>query len=175
MNLLNTKNDYGLISKIFHWITAAALFIQIPLGFLLVDLDFGAKRITIENIHVILGLSIFYIILSRLIYKIFNPTPKLRNSIFPGQRLIAKLNHIFLYLVVFTITISGVLKKLFNGEKLDFFLFTLKIKDNFNLAEIFYEVHIISNYLLIILISLHIFAVIIHKLIFKENLLKKIL
>ena len=110
-----------------------------------------------------------------MIYKIFNPTPKLRNSIFPGQRLIAKLNHIFLYLVVLTITTSGVLKKLFNGEKLDFFLFTLKIKDNFNLAEIFYEVHIISNYLLIILISLHIFAVIIHKLIFKENLLKKIL
>ena len=175
MSLLNTTNEYGLISKIFHWITAAVLFIQIPLGFYLVDLDFGSRRITIESIHVNLGLSIFYIILGRLIYKIFNSTPKLKNSIFTGQRLIAKVNHISLYLVILTITTSGILKKLLNGEKLDFFLFTLKIKDNFDLSEIFYDIHIVSNYTLIALISLHIFAVIIHKLIFKENLLKKIL
>ena len=175
MNLLNTDKHYGLISKIFHWITAAALFIQIPLGFYLVDLDFGEKRITIESVHVVLGLTIFYVILGRLIFKLFNSTPKLGNSIFPGQRLIAKLNHIFLYLAVFTITISGALKKLFNGERLDLFFFVLEIKDNFDLAEIFYEIHILSNYILIVLISLHIVAVIIHKLLFKENLLKRIL
>ena len=175
MNLLNTDKHYGLISKIFHWITAAALFIQIPLGFYLVDLDFGEKRITIESVHVVLGLTIFYVVLSRLIFKLFNSTPKLGNSIFPGQRLIAKLNHIFLYLAVFAITISGALKKLFNGERLDLFFFELEIKDNFDLAEIFYEIHILSNYTLIALISLHIVAVIIHKLLFKENLLKRIL
>ena len=62
MNLLNTDKHYGLISKIFHWITAAALFIQIPLGFYLVDLDFGEKRITIESVHVVLGLTIFYFV-----------------------------------------------------------------------------------------------------------------
>ena len=175
MNIFNTDKDYGLISKIFHWITAAALFIQIPLGFYLVDLDFGEKRITIESVHVVLGLAIFYVVLSRLIFKLFSSTPKLGNSIFPGQRLIAKLNHIFLYLAVFAITISGALKKLFNGERLDLFFFELEIKNNFDLAEIFYEIHILSNYILIVLISLHIVAVIIHKLVFKENLLKRIL
>ena len=53
------------------------------------------------------------------------------------------------------------------------FFFNLEIKDNFELAEIFYEIHIIGNYTLIALISLHIFAVIIHKILFKENLLKE--
>ncbi|MDC3069196.1 hypothetical protein OA263_01865 [Candidatus Pelagibacter sp.] len=43
------------------------------------------------------------------------------------------------------------------------------------MAEIFYEIHILGNYTLIVLISLHISAVIIHKIVFKENLLKKIL
>ena len=175
MNLLNTDKHYGLISKIFHWITAAALFIQIPLGFYLVDLDFGEKRITIESVHVVLGLSIFYLVLLRLIFKLFNPTPRLRNSIFPGQKFIAIMNHIFLYLSVFTITVSGALKKLFNGERLDLFFFNFSIKDNFDLAELFYEIHIISNYTLIALISLHVMAVIIHKFLFKENLFKKIL
>ena len=175
MRLTNSLTEYGSISKIFHWLSAAVLIIQIPLGFYLVDLDFGEKRLTIESIHVILGLSIFYLTLFRLIYKLFNPTPSLGNNIFPGQKLVAKLNHILLYASLLTITISGALKKLFNGEVLDIFLIDIEIKDNFELAELFYDIHIISNYTLIALISLHIFAVIIHKVVFKENLLKRIL
>ena len=175
MRLTNNLTEYGSISKIFHWLSAAVLLIQIPLGFYLVDLDFSEKRLTIESIHVILGLSIFYLTLLRLIYKLFNPTPSLGNNIFPGQRLIAKLNHILLYLSILVITTSGALKKLFNGEMLDLFLFDIEIKDNFELAELFYDIHILSNYTLIALISLHIFAVIVHKFLFKENLLKRIL
>ena len=175
MILRNNLTEYGLISKVFHWLSAAVLIIQIPLGFFLVDMDFSEKRLTIESIHVVLGLSLFYLTLLRLIYKLFNPTPSLGNNIFPGQRLIAKLNHILLYVSIIIITTSGVLKKLFSGEMLDLFLFDIEIKDNFELAELFYDIHIVSNYTLIALISLHIFAVIVHKLLFKENLLKKIL
>ena len=175
MRLTNSLTEYGSISKIFHWLSAAVLIFQIPLGFYLVDLDFNEKRLTIESIHVILGLSIFYLTLFRLIYKLLNPTPSLGNNIFPGQKLVAKLNHILLYASLLTITISGALKKLFNGEVLDIFLLDIEIKDNFELAELFYDIHIISNYTLIALISLHIFAVIIHKVVFKENLLKRIL
>jgi cytochrome b561 len=173
--LTNSITEYGSISKIFHWLSAAVLIFQIPLGFYLVDLDFNEKRLTIESIHVLLGLSIFYITIFRLIYKLFNPTPPLSNSIFPGQRLIAKLNHVFLYITIIMVTISGALKKLFNGEILDVIFFSLEIKDNFDLAELFYDIHIVANYTLISLISLHILAVITHKVLFRENLLKKIL
>ena len=175
MRLTNSLTEYGFISKVFHWLSAAVLIIQIPLGFYLVDMDFGDKRLTVESIHVTLGLSIFYLILFRLLYKTLNPTPRLQNSLFPGQKIIAKLNHIFLYVSILVITISGALKKLFNGEELDMFFFNLEIQDNFDLADIFYEIHILGNYTLIALISLHISAVIIHKLLFKENLLKRIL
>ena len=175
MRLANNLTDYGLISKIFHWLSAAVLFIQIPLGFYLVDLDFSDKRLTIESIHVTLGLSIFYLTILRLFYKLINPTPSLTKNVFPGQKTIAKLNHVFLYISILIITISGALKKLFNGEILDLFFFDLEIKDNFDLAELFYEIHIFGNYTLIALILLHISAVIIHKILFKENLLRRIL
>ena len=175
MRFTNNLTEYGSISKIFHWLSAAVLLIQIPLGFYLVGLEFDEKKLAIENLHVVLGLSIFSLTLLRLVYKIFNPTPSLKNSIFPGQRLIAKLNHAFLYISILTITISGALKKLFNGEILDLFLFDMEIKDNFELAELFYDVHIIGNYTLISLIFLHILAVVIHKVLFKENLVKRIL
>ena len=98
MKLTNNLTEYGFISKIFHWLSAAVLFVQIPLGFYLVDLDFSEKRLFIENIHVTVGLGIFYLTILRLIYKLINPTPALGNSIFTGQRVIAKLNHILFYL-----------------------------------------------------------------------------
>jgi len=175
VHLTNTISEYGFISKLFHWLTALLLLVQIPLGFYLVDLDFGKTRINIENIHVIIGLSIFYLVISRLLNNFFNPTPKIITSSFFGQKFIAKLNHVLLYLSVLTITVSGILKKLFNGEKLNLFFKDIQIQDNFDLADQFYDIHILANYILIGLISLHILAVIVHRYIFKENILKKML
>ena len=156
-----------------HWISAVLLFIQIPLGFYLVDLDFGPERLTIEDIHVTVGLSIFYLVILRLLYKIFNPTPRLEPSVFKGQKFLAKLNHVMLYVTILSITISGILKKLFNGETLTIIFKKIKIQDNFELGELFYDIHVISNYVLIVLIIIHILAVITHKLFFNDNLFKR--
>ena len=175
MHVKNTLTEYGLISKLLHWISAVLLFIQIPLGFYLVDLDFGLERLTLENIHVTVGLSIFYLVILRLLYKIFNPTPRLEPSIFKGQKFLAKLNHVMLYVTILSVTISGILKKLFNGETLMIIFKKIKIQDNFELSELFYDIHVISNYVLIVLIIIHILAVITHKLFFNDNLLKRML
>ena len=175
MHVRNTLAEYGLISKLLHWASAIILFVQIPLGFYLVDLDFGTERINLENIHITIGLSIFYLVILRLLYKSLNPTPKLGPSVFTGQKFLAKLNHVLLYVTILSITISGILKKLFNGETLTIIFKKIKIQDNFQLGELFYDVHIFSNYLLIVLIIIHVMAVIAHKLFFNDNLLKRIL
>ena len=175
MHLKNSLTEYGLISKVLHWLSAILLLVQIPLGFYLVDLDFGEERLNIENIHVILGLTIFYIVILRIVNKILNPTPKINPSIFKGQVFLAKLNHALLYLAILSISISGILKKLFNGESLHLFFKEIQIKDNFELVDQFYNIHILSNYFLITLIIVHIVAVIIHKVFFNDNLIKKIL
>ena len=175
MHLRNSLTEYGIISKVLHWLSAILLLVQIPLGFYLVDLDFGEERINIENIHVILGLTIFYIVIIRLLNKILNPTPRLDPSIFKGQVFLAKMNHIFLYIAILSITVSGILKKLFNGETLVILFKEIQIKDNFELADQFYNIHILSNYAILVLIAIHLIAVIIHRLFFKDNLLKKML
>ena len=175
MHSRDTVTEYSLISKLLHWASAVILFVQIPLGFYLVDLDFGPERLNIENIHVIIGLCMFYLVILRLINKIINPPPKLEPSVFKGQKLLAKSNHLLLYVTILSITISGIFKKLFNGETLVIFFREIKIVENFEVADFFYDIHIYSNYLLIILIVIHILAVIVHKLFFGDNLLKKIL
>ena len=61
------------------------------------------------------------------------------------------------------------------GETLNFLLFKYGFeKDNFQLADAYYEVHIYANYLLIALVTLHILAVIAHHILFKDKIIKKI-
>ena len=158
----NTIHQYNWLAKFFHWFTFLILIFQIPMGFILVRLDFYDLSITV-----------FYLTIFRLIFKFFSKSPKLMPASFVGQKLIAKLNHIFLYVALLTITTSGIFKKLFNGEKLNFFFFKVRIEDNFALADQFYNIHIISNYTLIVLISLHLLAVLFHQIFLKENILKR--
>jgi len=175
MSIFNSQKEYGLLAKLFHWITFVILIAQIPFGFYLVGLEFSDRRIDLENIHILIGITVFYITLLRLIWKFFNSSPTDGNSFFKGQIIIAKINHFLLYLSIFTITISGILKKLYMGETLNFIFFKYGFeKDNFVLADTYYEVHIYANYLLLALVSLHIFAVIVHHFIFKDKILNKI-
>jgi len=175
MQVFNSFSKYGLVAKLFHWITFIILILQIPFGFYLVDLEFSDRRIDLENIHILIGITVFYVTLFRLIWKFFNQNAVDGNSFFKGQIFIAKANHLLLYLSIFTITISGALKKLYMGEKLNFLFFRYGFKkDDFQLADLYYEVHIYANYLLIALVVLHILAVIVHHFIFKDKILNKI-
>ncbi|MDA9658185.1 cytochrome b/b6 domain-containing protein [Candidatus Pelagibacter sp.] len=175
MPILNNKSKYGLISKLFHWLTAAGLIVQIPLGFYLVDLDFDQSKVDIENYHILFGLIIFYLTLIRLTFKLLSPSPNFNDNAFPGQKILAKLNHFFLYFALLSITISGILKKLFNGESLNIFFKKINLTYNYELSEQFYSIHVLANYVLIGLIALHILAVLFHKFFLKENILKRIL
>ena len=175
MQVFNSFGKYGLLAKLFHWITFVILILQIPFGFYLVGLEFSDRRIDLENIHILVGITVFYITLFRLIWKFFNPSAADENSFFKGQIFIAKTNHFLLYLSILTITISGILKKLYMGERLNFLFFKYGFnQDNFILADAFYEVHIYANYLLIALVTLHILAVIVHHVVFKDKILNKI-
>ena len=176
MKIINSSKEYGLLAKLFHWITFIVLIAQVPFGFYLVGLEFSDRRIDLENIHILIGITIFFFVLLRLIWKLFNRSPKSEHNIFKGQNLIAKTNHFLLYVSIFSITISGVLKKLYMGEKLNFFIFQYAFKDsNFQLADSFYTLHIYANYLLIALVSLHILATVAHHIFFKDKILKKML
>tara|TARA_B100000780_G_scaffold80448_1_gene54759 strand:- start:3171 stop:3698 length:528 start_codon:yes stop_codon:yes gene_type:complete len=175
MFIYNNLSKYGLIAKLFHWLTAVGLLIQIPLGFYLVDLDFDETRINIEQFHILIGLIIFYIVLGRLLFKLLSTSPVFDDNNFPGQKFIAKLNHLLLYLTLLTVTFSGILKKLFNGENLIIFFKKINFSYNFEKAEQFYSIHVFANYFLIGLITLHVLAVLAHKFLFKENIVKRIL
>jgi len=63
MRDVNIIQRYNILTKLFHWMSVIGLVIQIPLGFYLVRQEFSDFRITIEEIHVLIGIVIFYITL----------------------------------------------------------------------------------------------------------------
>tara|TARA_Y100000996_G_scaffold387888_1_gene347036 strand:- start:148 stop:678 length:531 start_codon:yes stop_codon:yes gene_type:complete len=175
MSIFNNNEKYGILAKLFHWVTFVLLIAQVPLGFYLVGLEFSDERIELENIHILAGITVFYLTLFRLIWKLFNPSPSKTRNFFTGQVFMGKANHFLLYISIFTITISGILKKLYMGETLNFIFFKYGFeKDNFVLADTYYEIHIYANYLLLALVTLHILAVIVHHFVFKDKILNKI-
>ena len=109
MSLLNNKSKYGLLSKLFHWLTAAGLLVQIPLGFYLVDLDFDQTRVDIENYHILFGLIIFYVTLVRLIFKLLTPAPDFKDSAFLGQKIYIKIKS---PIIIFNFVNSHILRYL---------------------------------------------------------------
>ena len=64
--IFNTSDAYGLLAKLFHWVTFIALIIQIPFGFYLVGLEFSDRRIDLENVHILIGISIFLLCFTKI-------------------------------------------------------------------------------------------------------------
>ena len=107
MRDVNIIQRYNILTKLFHWMSVIGLVIQIPLGFYLVRQEFSDFRITIEEIHVLIGIVIFYITLLRLLFRLFFKSPDDPIEAFSGQMIIAKLNHFLLYLTLLTVTFLG--------------------------------------------------------------------
>jgi len=128
MSIFNSQKEYGLLAKLFHWITFVILIAQIPFGFYLVGLEFSDRRIDLENIHILIGITVFYITLLRLIWKFFNSSPTDENSFFKGQIIIAKINHFLLYLSIFTITILAFLKNFIWEKHLILYFLNMDLK-----------------------------------------------
>lgn len=176
MKFRNNKQSYGLLAKIFHWLTFFILIAQLPLGIYLNNLEFSDFKLTVENIHILIGMTVFYITIFRLIWKSINIFPKNNPSISTTQIIAARISHWLFYVTLLTITLTGMLKLLMAGEEVNFILMRYESDYiDYNLAELFHTIHSVSAYFLILLFVIHILAVIYHHYILNDAILKKML
>ena len=175
MKLINDNTAYGLIARIFHWFTFLILLIQLPLGVYLDNLEFSEFKLSVENIHVIIGLSVFYITLLRLLWKTYNVQPS-SSSISKFQIIAGKATHWLFYITLLAITVSGILKLLLSGEEVNFIFFQKSIDYfNYDLADQFHVMHALSAYFLLIIFTIHLGAVVYHHIFQKDPILKRML
>jgi cytochrome b561 len=113
--LRNTKEQWGSGARAFHWLTVALLLIQIPLGFLMVEVyevyaetyadDTWVVRTSVP--HHTIGFIVLALVVTRYTWRRNNIRPELPVSLARYQRILARITHIVLYLLLFIYPLSG--------------------------------------------------------------------
>jgi cytochrome b561 len=88
---------YTVTARTLHWITAALVLVQIPLGLLVVNVELGAAKDPLYNLHKSIGATLIPIVLFRLFYRLTHPPAPLPQDIPAAQRFAAQSVHWSLY------------------------------------------------------------------------------
>ncbi len=115
MNLRNTKTSWGLVARVFHWGILAAIVLQIPLGFWMVEVyeayaetyadDTWVMRTS--RLHHTLGFLVLIAALLRLSWRQMNKVPDFPAVLTRAQKNVARINHLFLYLLLIIYPLTG--------------------------------------------------------------------
>ena len=172
MQLMNTRTNYGAISKMFHWGMASVLLTAFILGTLAEHNDSP----TLLSTHNLLGLMVLPLVLFRLCWRFIGITPSAIAA--PRwQASIARLVFLILYFAMFAAPISGYVLLNVDSQNLAIFgvelpAFTLPISLSEKLA---HNLHGLSADLLLYGSFLHIIAAIYHHIFLKDDVLRRML
>ena len=169
------RQKYTNIAVLFHWLTAALLFVLFALGWYMVDLE-GAQKGYYYGLHKSFGLSAYTLILIRLFWRLRNPPPLLPSDFSSFHVKASRFVHQMAYILLFMMPITGYLSSSFSGYKTNWFginLYHWGWKQE-GLNSLFSQAHLICGYVLLTIISLHVGAVVFHFVAKNINLLPRI-
>ncbi|WP_061238540.1 cytochrome b [Ectopseudomonas composti] len=122
MQWRNTPATYGFVSVLLHWLVALAVFGLFALGFWMVGLSYyDPWRQSAPDLHKSIGIVLFAVMLLRVLWRLFNPSPAALSSHGQLTRLASKLGHGVLYLGLFGVMISGYLISTADGRGIEVF------------------------------------------------------
>jgi cytochrome b561 len=160
-----------------HWLLAALILGLLSLGLYMVGLPKGLPvKATLINLHKSLGLTVFLLVLVRiLVLAIVHrpPLPPMR----PWQRAAARTTQVFLYVGMVAMPLTGYLGSSFNKYGTRFFGLPLPKWgwDDAGLRALFFGAHRAIAFALIALIVLHIAGVLKHEFVDRDGLLARML
>jgi len=98
---------YTVTARALHWLTAILVLTQIPLGLAIVNVDLGAWKDGLYNLHKSIGAILIPIVLFRLAYRLTHPPAPLPSDIPPAQRFAAEALHWALYALLIVQGVTG--------------------------------------------------------------------
>jgi cytochrome b561 len=159
-------DNYSKTSIVLHWLLAGLIFIQLSIGLDMVGIPKGldGKRAFWFTLHKSLGICIAALVVYRLLWRVRNGVPEPLNSMRPWEQLLSSTNHCLLYFCMVLMPLSGILGSLFSKYPLKFFgvLLPKLIDYNILIKELLSQVHQVTSYLFIFLISIHVLAALKH-------------
>lgn len=169
---------YPLSIRILHWLMALLIIGLLCLGLYMEGLPKeDPMRMTLYGLHKSFGVTVFILFLLRWFLRARLGVPPLPDAITAFEKLSAKLGHYALYVFMAAMPLSGYLMSSFGGHPVKLFGLELPnvVEKNPDLSKFFREFHEYAAYTLSAVLSLHVFAVIYHRVKERVNLLSRML
>ncbi|MFW0757050.1 cytochrome b [Pseudomonas sp. H11T01] len=179
MQLRNSSSRYGWVSIMLHWGVALAVFGLFALGLWMVGLDYYSTwRKEAPDLHKSIGLTLFAVMLLRMLWRFISPPPPALASYGRLTRLGATLGHGFLYFSLFAVMIAGYLISTADGVGIPVFgLFEIPalISGLTDQADVAGAVHLYLAWVLVVFSGLHALAALKHHFIDRDATLSRML
>ena len=147
---------YSRAAIAFHWLTFLLVVVVGILGLLHDDWPKRTQSFWI-NIHALLGILLWIVLVARLAWRLLHEPPPLQEDLSRFWRRLSSPVHMLLYALLFVIPLLGVVTFVYHGRIFDLGVFQIdpgikKDRDVFHPTE---EVHGYLAYALFALASLH--------------------
>ena len=195
----HSTTSYTKTAKVLHWLIAIGIFGMFALGWFMSDLPKEApKQMAYDlfnlgvytwnlseeisprtfyfNLHKSIGVTIFALILIRILWRITHRPPALLASYKAWESKLASGAHHLLYLLMVALPVSGVIMATYSKYGIKWFgIPFIKGLDNNPMRELFKEVHEIIGLIILLVIIVHIIGALKHKFIDNDDTLKRML
>jgi cytochrome b561 len=178
MLIRNTASRWGAVAKALHWLIAALIVVQLPLGLYATALPPDLEKLALLARHKSIGLTILALAAIRLAWRWGDCTPAMPDNLRLHERLLAHFSHATLYFLILAMPLTGWIMSSARGFPVSWFnLF--QVPDLVGKNEPLYHAMIITHetlaLLLVAVLALHIAAALRHHFALKDDTLRRML
>ncbi len=106
MALRNGPEEFGLVTRLLHWLTMALVLGMLVLGTRLKDMEPGLANLWLYGLHKTTGFSVLTLILLRILWHLASPPPRPLGP--PGPMMVlARAVHWAFYILLIAIPLAG--------------------------------------------------------------------
>lgn len=172
---------YSPRARAFHWVTVAAIAIQVPVGLYMVwrgnNVAFDAITNALYSWHKLIGILVLLLVVARLAYRFSNGAPADEPTLEWWQKAASHMTHWGLYALLLLLPLLGWIGVSYYGARGIFGLFSLPalVSENKASAEFVLSLHKWAAYLLVGMVGAHVGAAIFHHFIRGDGVLRRML
>lgn len=178
MVIKNTHEQYGGVSKFFHWFMALLIVGLLIVGLLMTGMEKGPDKLAVYGVHKSIGIVVLILAFARISWKCMNITPSLPDTLAGWQKKTAKLGHLTLYGFMFMMPLSGWAMSSAAGYPVSVFgWFTMPslVSPGETARDFFKETHELLADFLMVMLAAHVLAALLHHFYYRDTVLKRML
>lgn len=171
------KPRYDAVTMLLHWVTAILIIAAYIIVQIADELPRGSvERTSTFDLHKSVGVTVFALVLIRLVWRSFHAAPALPRTTTPLLALAAKAGHLALYALMLAVPVIGILMVEAKGRVVGVWgLFDLPVVIGADkaLGHTLEEAHELVGNLIMIVAGLHALAALFHQFVLRDGLLAR--